>query len=74
MNMKSYKSICGLWTDDRDLAEDTGATVAAVQKWRQRDKIPPGWWQSVVDAAERRNLKGVSLSVLANIAEKRRAA
>lgn len=72
--MDSYAAICALWPNDHEMASDTGATPLAVQKWRQRDKIPPGWWQAVVDAAKRRGFKGINLETLASIATRKRAA
>ena len=72
--MNSYTSVCSLWESDHELAADIGATAFAVQKWRQRDKIPPGWWQAIVDAAKRRGIKGVTLEKLADIAKRKRQA
>lgn len=72
--METYTDVCALWEDDEALAADVGASEGAVQKWRLRDKIPAGWWQALVDAAVRRNLKGVTLDALAEIAAKKREA
>lgn len=72
--MQTYVSVCELWGDDKALAADVGASEFAVQKWRQRDKIPAGWWGAVVEAAERRGFPHVTLEALADIAARKRAA
>ena len=72
--MNDYVDVCALWDDDSAMASDVGASEGAVQKWRLRDKIPASWWQAVVDAARRRQFKGVSLEVLAEIAARKREA
>lgn len=71
--MNSYLPIFEAWKcKDRDMAADTGATPASVQKWRQRDKIPPGWWRAVASAGRRNKHSHISLDTLAVIAENQR--
>ncbi len=70
--MDSFVAVCELWGDDKVLAQDVGASECAVQKWRLRNKIPPGWWEDVVEAARRRGFEDVTLELLAAIAARHR--
>jgi hypothetical protein len=42
--------------------------------WKYRDSIPPEYWNGVVEAARVCNIKGITLKVLATIAERRKEA
>lgn len=45
-----------LWDSPQALADDIGAKLSRIQKWRARKKIPPSAWPKVLDAAKRRGL------------------
>ena len=53
------------------LAEALGRPEGTVSSWKTRDSIPPDVWSSLVDAAARHGVEGISLDVLAALAEKR---
>lgn len=48
------------WPARKDLAADIGADLAAVHKWAQSNRIPSGWMQSVIEAAQRRGFSWVT--------------
>ena len=70
--MTTFTEICQLWRSDAELANDIGEPPTAVQKWRQRNKIPSEHWLKLVRAARRRRFQGVTLASLARIAADRR--
>lgn len=75
--MKRYRDVILLWPSYPDLGEDLGldgtriGKGARVQKWFERDRIPPEFWKDLIAAAERRGFKGVTLDLLAEIAKER---
>lgn len=64
--MNSHAEILGLWPSLIDVANDVGAKVVAVRKWRARNSIPPEYWLPLVEAAQRRGY-AVTLDLLARI-------
>lgn len=64
----THSDIIGLWPSNDDLALDIDEKPGTVRKWRQRNSIPADKWLSVVRAARRRGLAGVTLELLAKIA------
>lgn len=58
-----------LWPSPDDLAADVGAKPDTVRKWRTRNRIPPEWWQPIIQAAETRGTR-LTASELACIANK----
>lgn len=70
----SFASITRLWPKRADLARDLGTYDGLVQQWMLKDFIPCEWWQALVGAAARRGIEGVTLEVLAELAQRRRLA
>lgn len=66
--MNTHAEILGLWPSLNDVANDVGARIVAVRKWRARNNIPAEYWLPLVQAAHRRNIRGVTLEILARIA------
>ena len=56
-----------------ELAKLLERPEGTVSSWKTRDSIPPEVWQQIVTEAEAKNIKGISLSVLAGLAAKKRA-
>lgn len=48
------------WPTRKTLAEEIGADLSAVHKWAQSNRIPSGWMQSVIEAAQRRGFSWVT--------------
>lgn len=71
--MQTFRAVIDSWPSRTVLADDVGVTRGLVQQWWNRDRIPDDWWRAVVAAAGRRGL-GVTLELLAQLAEQRRAA
>lgn len=66
--MKSFSAIIQAFGSDRDAAAAIGCKDYQARDWRLRDKIPSGWWNATVRAAEREDVP-VSLEQLAHLAE-----
>lgn len=66
--MDTHAEILGLWPSLSDVADDVGARVVAVRKWRARNSIPSEYWLPLVQAAAKRGIRGVTLMLLAQIA------
>ncbi len=52
------------------LAADIAEQPATVRQWRNRSVLPDRKWKATVEAAQRRGIEGVTLEVLAEIAER----
>ena len=66
--MQTFTDVINRWEKPSDLAEDLGEEVGTVRQWRNRDTLPDRVWKATVEAAERREIPGVTLEVLAEIA------
>ena len=71
-SLKTYRDVIAQWRFVRDLARDLDEPYDTVQKWKDRDRIPPGYWGSVVNAASIRGYEKITLEALATIAERYR--
>ena len=47
------------------VANDLGVTYGTVRSWCSLDSIPSRYWLDIVDAAEARDIKGITLESLA---------
>lgn len=54
------------WPSMRALAEDIGVSENNVYAWHRRDRIPSGYWFSIVKAAKKRKLKNITIKFLTN--------
>lgn len=69
--MKTFADVIDLWprpvtvTLAADLAEQPGT----VRQWRSRSVLPDRVWRKVVESARARGIEGVTLELLAEIAE-----
>lgn len=71
---KSFSAIIELWPTLGALADDLGVGYESAKAYKRRDSIPPEHWETLVAAARRRQIEGVSLESLAALAAKRKAA
>ena len=62
--MKNFTDIIDLWPSRTDFVNDLDLPENLVHVWASRDTIPPEYWAELVDAAEKRSIEGVTLSVL----------
>lgn len=74
--MHTFADIIDLWPKPSPVtfAEDIGEESGTCRAWRNRNTLPDRVWRKVVAAAEKREIEGVTLEVLARIAEKQAAA
>jgi uncharacterized protein YjcR len=61
---QAHLRIIALWDSIADLANDVGASVVTVRKWRQRQRIPSAHWSALLKAAAAKN-KPVTFEMLA---------
>lgn len=66
--MKTFTAIMALWPTLVEFAEDAGVPERRARGWKAADSIPGRYWLSLVKAADRRKIRGVTLDVLAKIA------
>jgi hypothetical protein len=65
--MTSFRDVIALWPSHRSMATAIGTTLGSVQKWSERDSIPPRWWAAIISSAEARRA-GVNADVLTMLA------
>jgi len=70
----AFVDVLALWPSLEAIAEDTGATVVAVRKWRQRNRVPPEFWVALENSAARRKISGITVAQLAAMVARERAA
>ena len=67
-----HAAIIRLWPSKEALASDIGEARHRVNMWHFRNSIPGYAFAAIVDAAARREFKGVTLQGLCDAAAKRR--
>lgn len=72
--MRTFADVIDLWETATALAADIGEKEGTVRQWRNRDRIPADCWTTIVEAAAKRGIKGVTPTKLAEIAATKRAA
>lgn len=73
----SFRQIVDAWPTAADFGRDIGLSDISGRSMRRRDYIDGRYWLRVVEAAEQRGIKGVTLHCLATLAAapaRRRAA
>jgi len=63
-----FIDIIKLWPKIPALAQDIDMPTKTVQKWKERDYIPPKYWLILIEAAKKRRFRGVTLKHLAELA------
>lgn len=68
--MSTFSAVIDRWPEPAPvtLAADIGEEPGTVRQWRNRNVLPDRVWLSVVEAAGRRGIDGVSLELLASLA------
>lgn len=62
---KTHRQIIQAWERLSDFAGDIGVTENTAKMMRQRDSIPADYWPTVVSAASRRKIAGITMELLA---------
>lgn len=66
--MDTFTSIIDRWPSLQDYADDIGVQYVTAQLMRHRNSIASKHWKAVVGGAEKRQIEGVTLEALAEIA------
>lgn len=74
MTPLSITDLINLWPSRRTLAEEIGATEAAVHKWAANSRIPSDWQARVVRAAQKRGHLGITAAWMIEAHEPARGA
>lgn len=69
--MKTFSAVIDLWPKPVTVtfAGDVNEQPGTVRQWRSRSVLPDRVWRKVVEAARERGIEGVTLDLLAEIAE-----
>jgi hypothetical protein len=67
--MKTFGDIIAQWPSAGEFASDIGLRRNHVQTMKVRASIPPEYWLRIVRCAAHRGFRGVSMELLASIAE-----
>ena len=72
--IKSFVDVIEAWPSQKALAADLDVSQAQLGVWKQRCRdrgaiIPAEYWNSLIAAARRRRIKGITLRLLADLAE-----
>lgn len=68
---RSFTDIINTWPTAEEFARDLQITGVRARVWRARNIIPAGYWRDVVWFARRRRIDGITLELLARIAQQR---
>ena len=53
--VQSFKKIIDFWNTPTAMADEVGARVETVKKWKQRDSIPGDWWLAIAQSETGQN-------------------
>ncbi len=68
--MQTHAEIINEWPSIDALSQDVGEQPTTVRKWKARDSIPGRYWAPMEKGAVVRQIRGVTVSLLAEIAAK----
>lgn len=71
---KTHRQIIQAWDRLSDFAGDIGVTENTAKMMRQRDSIPSDYWPTVVRAASKRKIAGITMDLLAILRRKAKRA
>jgi hypothetical protein len=71
--LTDFAAVVALWPSLSELAADLGIAYGVAKQWRRRNSIPADKWLALVAAAERRGFDGITLDLLAGLAQARSA-
>ncbi len=64
LDIRNHAQIISLWPSSFAFAHDVGAARDAGRLMRHRNNIPPDYWLPTVEAAKRRGMPFITLSLL----------
>ena len=65
--VQSFKKIIDFWDSPVAMADEVGARVETVKKWKQRDSIPGDWWLAIAQSETGQN-KNLTVEQMATLA------
>ncbi len=65
--IQSFPELLKLWPTISALAEDLGVKYLTARGWQQRGAVPAEYWLGLVASAEKRDIEGVTLELLAKL-------
>lgn len=68
-DLKSFRDLMCLWPTVGAFADEIGIPAPTANKWRQRDRIPPGFWLSILGTRKAKKAK-VTADLLVELAAK----
>lgn len=68
--MQTVAHIIQAFGGPTSFARAIGTTQQNATNMKDRGSIPPGFWKAIVDEANRRNIEGLTLEALADLAAK----
>jgi hypothetical protein len=71
--VENFSQLIGLWPKPflSNFAADIGVPYVTANMMRQRNSIAARYWASIVEAAEKRGIEGVTIELLAELARQR---
>jgi hypothetical protein len=66
--MRSFSDVISAWPGRGALAADCGTTYGVVKQWERRNSVPAEYWLRLIQGAEARGIRGLTLRLLAEIA------
>lgn len=69
--MTSFSHIIDLWPSAAEFGRDISVSDVNARAMKRRNSIPNRYWRSVIDAAGRRGIDGITIEFLAEIAAER---
>jgi hypothetical protein len=68
---QSFTDVLNSWGNMAFLAAEMGQQDGTVRKWRQRNYIPPEYWQTLLKVAKRHRIRHITADRLIRIAATR---
>jgi hypothetical protein len=66
--MHSFSDLIERFGGAAKMAPEIGASANTIRQWSSRGSIPGRYWQTIIDAAKRLNIRGVNAAKLAELA------
>lgn len=69
--MHTFSEVIRAWPNRSAMAADLRVDYGLVKQWERRDSIPAAYWPALVERASDRSISGVTLEMLARLAERK---
>lgn len=67
VDIHSFRDLMGLWPTVNAFADEVGVAAPTANKWRQRNRVPPGFWSAILGTRKARKAK-VTADLLVTLA------